>query len=332
MNVNSSNITINRWSNTAKKCRFGNLFFGYMGNTPVVCRIVAGSSAYNAMLEKASLPSSRRLPLRDIRDLEAIADFEKEKYIVRRVYGRSATRNNIVPFMGFISGDALGFIFPLVMSCLHTILAFVKKRRLWNIPVQIQRHLVEYTISDRSSRSFMGLSENFRLEIAHDIAVAVRYIHSRDITHGDIKSPAVFIDEDCRAKLHFFALSKDGKISYKKNGKQMATRWAAPEALVKSSFDGKKADIYAMGVVFWQLETLLLPYGSNRSNRVRRWVPKLKQQVKKGIIEYNAHRRIIYSKSCLSKIISYCCKRNPERRRDASRICELIEECICFGR
>ena len=102
-----------------------------------------------------------------------------------------------------------------------------------------------------------------RLRNAREIASAVDYLHSRFITHGDLKSLNVMLTSDLIAKICDFGAAiqrLNSVISVKSSAAAQGTiQWSAPEL-----FHGVTAnyctDVYAIGVIFWELAFCEVPF------------------------------------------------------------------------
>jgi serine/threonine protein kinase len=104
-----------------------------------------------------------------------------------------------------------------------------------------------------------------RLRIAREIASAVEYLHQRYITHGDLKSLNVMLTSDLIAKLCDFGAAIQrlhSAMSIKSSHRVQSTvQWCAPE-LFKGAPPNPSTDVYALGVIFWELAFCDVPFQS----------------------------------------------------------------------
>ena len=110
-----------------------------------------------------------------------------------------------------------------------------------------------------------------RLSSAHALAVtahvcdALQYAHELGIVHRDIKPANIMVGIDGQVKVADFGLAKSfqsGHTSLTVTGHVMGTvHFVAPEALTLGSSVDHLADIYAMGVMLYQMLTGRLPQG-----------------------------------------------------------------------
>ena len=101
-----------------------------------------------------------------------------------------------------------------------------------------------------------------RIRWARDIAKAMNYLHSRVplIVHRDLKSLNILLDQSGSVKLCDFGMARTKEHTY------IATKhisgspsWMAPEVLRGDDFN-ELSDIYAFGVVMWELLTRKVPW------------------------------------------------------------------------
>lgn len=105
------------------------------------------------------------------------------------------------------------------------------------------------------------------LEIIPHICDALQFAHDEGIVHRDIKPENILIDKKGRVKIADFGLAKlmgRGPDDSTLTGNQqvMGTpRYMAPEQIEGSHEVDHRADIYSMGVVFYEMLTGELPVG-----------------------------------------------------------------------
>ena len=95
-----------------------------------------------------------------------------------------------------------------------------------------------------------GVSEHLAKFFFRRLIKGLDYMHSRDFVHLDIKHDNILLDAFNEPKLADFGFAQKvtGPITFNKYTKE----YAAPEVLRPTGpYDGKKADIYSMGVVFY---------------------------------------------------------------------------------
>lgn len=95
---------------------------------------------------------------------------------------------------------------------------------------------------------------------AIDIARSLKFMASKNLIHRDVKSLNVLLSSDGRAKLCDFGVSRTkGKEGMMTHGIGTA-HWMAPELLLGNAMYDGKVDVYAFGIVLWEMETMSIPY------------------------------------------------------------------------
>jgi len=93
-----------------------------------------------------------------------------------------------------------------------------------------------------------------KMSFARDIVAAVDYLHTLDppVVHRDLKAANVLVSASLQLKLSDFGLaSLLNPIAH--NSKKGTVAWTAPEVLLADLPFTKKADVYSLGVVLWEL-------------------------------------------------------------------------------
>jgi tRNA A-37 threonylcarbamoyl transferase component Bud32 len=103
------------------------------------------------------------------------------------------------------------------------------------------------------------------LEFIPQICDALQYAHAHGVVHRDIKPENILIDRQGRVKIADFGLAKLSKVEETRitqSGYVMGTpRYMAPEQFQASGKVDHRADIYSLGVVFYEMLTGEVPMG-----------------------------------------------------------------------
>jgi serine/threonine protein kinase len=91
------------------------------------------------------------------------------------------------------------------------------------------------------------------------IAVAVQFLHSNGIAHNDIKPENIFLDAFGRVKLADFGCAKD-RLFVDNAKAQRTLLYAAPETFRSGTYHTQKADIWALGILLYEMATGELPF------------------------------------------------------------------------
>jgi serine/threonine protein kinase len=100
------------------------------------------------------------------------------------------------------------------------------------------------------------------LAMCEQLTNALRACHSANMAHGDIKPHNVLIDKHGRVKLADFGLAQvhENCASTQFKG---SLAYIAPEVLLGEVFDPFRADIWSLGVTFYEMATGKLPWAEN---------------------------------------------------------------------
>jgi serine/threonine protein kinase len=111
-----------------------------------------------------------------------------------------------------------------------------------------------------------GMTQEMAILLLPQICDALQFAHDHGIIHRDIKPGNIMLTRDGRVKIADFGLAKrhDVESSFlTKSGAGMGTpAYAAPEQLVAEEAIDHRADIYALGVMIYQMITGQLPRGA----------------------------------------------------------------------
>ncbi len=104
------------------------------------------------------------------------------------------------------------------------------------------------------------------LAVVGEICAGLAYAHAQGVVHRDIKPENILIDRDGAAKIADFGLAKlagsAGAGALTRTSQVMGTpQYMAPEQIVRPLEVDHRADIYSLGVVFYEMLTGELPQG-----------------------------------------------------------------------
>jgi serine/threonine protein kinase len=112
-----------------------------------------------------------------------------------------------------------------------------------------------------------GLEPNEALAIIPQICDALQYAHEEGVVHRDIKPENILLDSKGRVKIADFGLAKlidKPRANFTLTGSQMVMGtldYMAPEQRLTPQQVDHRADIYSLGVVFYEMLTGELPLG-----------------------------------------------------------------------
>ena len=113
---------------------------------------------------------------------------------------------------------------------------------------------------------FTMLADNGRLDeptarrMFSQIVDGLKYIHSRNVAHRDVKPENILLDEDLNVKITDFGLCQQVGPNALLSTPCGSPCYAPPEVLSEKRYDGKKADVWSLGVVLYAMMTGALPW------------------------------------------------------------------------
>ncbi|XP_072286460.1 serine/threonine-protein kinase A-Raf isoform X3 [Pyxicephalus adspersus] len=223
---------------------------------------------------------------------EQIQAFKNEMQVLRK------TRHvNILLFMGFMTKPNFAIITQ------------------WCEGSSLYRHL--HVIETRF--------DIFQLiDIARQTAQGMDYLHAKNIIHRDLKSNNIFLHEGLTVKIGDFGLAT---VKTRWSGSQQVEQpsgsilWMAPEVIrmQESSPYSFQSDVYAYGVVLYELMTGLLPY-ANVNNR-----DQIIFMVGRGYLSPDLSKISNNCPKAMKRLLSDCLKFKREERPLFPQILSSIE-------
>ncbi|KAI9238944.1 MAG: kinase-like domain-containing protein [Podila humilis] len=149
--------------------------------------------------------------------------------------------------------------------------------------------------------------------IAHEIARGLEYIHHEGVLHRDLKSANVLLSQHMEVKLADFGLAKVKSMSSSKSGGSFkgTMRWAAPELFFSTPMYSAKSDVYALGMVMWEMAAgCTQPFQDHYNNAL------LAFHVKNGLREELPKD----TPSDYCRWVEQCWEKEPDKRPKASEV------------
>ncbi len=211
------------------------------------------------------------------------------------------------------------------------VIAFYKLIPVESQPVMI---MMEYAnngaLSDLLYTPSIPISWQLRLKIALGLAEGLSYIHSRNVIHGDIKSFNVLLDQEYRPKWCDFGFSALRKHSINTSQilfEQATTasqapgtlRWMAPELFQRrGDLRGRKADVYAIGMVFFEIASRTLPFAdASDEDLIKDWI----QRYEGESVPDQCQRLFPF----FAETMKACWHKDPSQRPTAGNIVEQLQ-------
>lgn len=164
------------------------------------------------------------------------------------------------------------------------------------------------------------ISLSQKIAMAKDAALGIMWLHASNpqILHRDIKPSNFLLDENLRVKVCDFGLS-----SVKKRGESLVDidsipgtpLWMAPEVMNGGEVTDK-ADVYAFGLLLWEILTRIEPFGSYRSYK----------ELKKAICQDHVRPEIPEdTPHTLANVMTACWHRKAGSRPSFEKICQKLD-------
>jgi len=124
------------------------------------------------------------------------------------------------------------------------------------------------------------------LRLFKHVALAVRYLHRRGISHGDIKAENVMLDQNQNIRLIDFGMSKaftvDNPLLRTVSGTPV---YAAPEVIKKEPYT-MAADVWSAGVLLYAMVACHFPWATDDNLAAEEVVQETAKQIVEGTINF----------------------------------------------
>jgi serine/threonine-protein kinase len=161
---------------------------------------------------------------------------------------------------------------------------------------------------------------NTILPIIKDVAAALEYAHHNGVVHRDIKPANIMLLKDGRVKVTDFGIARVIDATQTRTGIILGTpSYMSPEQVSGKKVDGR-SDLFALGVVFYQLLTGMKPFKGDNLTAIM------------YAITHAAHTPLSEAvpgiPSCVEVIVDKLLAKGVTKRfRNATQVSEAIAKC-----
>lgn len=191
--------------------------------------------------------------------------------------------------------------------------------------------LLDESLTTMLEESDTPLPFNVQVDISHDIALAVAYLHSIRLVHRDLSSNNVLILARQRAKVTDFGMSIVTDFAQQMTPLTMCPGTLAympPEALREPPIYTEKIDCFSQGVLMLQIctrkwpdpgpRTTMVPFPNSPTGTVEIPVPETERR--------KSHIDLLHPDHSLLILVKACLQYTPTDRPTACELCEAIED------
>jgi len=171
-----------------------------------------------------------------------------------------------------------------------------------------------------NSRANAGHTERQRIHIMRDVVTALLYMHTKELVHLDVKLSNVLLDEQRNAKLCDFGTSMHVTDC------EFVTRGSVkniPPEMFHCQGVGPPADIYAFGVLSWELLTNRMAYYSPDAVCLNQFA-RLRQIHEEG----NYLDPVHINHENLQELVTTCLARDPGERPNAAEVISTLNQIL----
>jgi len=122
-----------------------------------------------------------------------------------------------------------------------------------------------------------------KLRLVQEVATGLEYLHSLDVIHGDLQCHNILVDEQGHAVLADFGRAKViGEVGYSTRLLAGSAPYMAPELFPPSDVNvddlfSKKSDVYAFGMLCYEIFTNAAPFTCYNAHMDWQIVPLIQQ-------------------------------------------------------
>lgn len=177
------------------------------------------------------------------------------------------------------------------------------------------------------------------LGIVPQICEALQFAHNQGIVHRDIKPENILLDSKGRVKITDFGIAKimgvdAGQATLTGKKDVIGTpHYMAPEQVEKPNSVDHRADIYSLGVVFYELLTGELPLGKFQPPSTKATMDKRLDEVVLRTLEKEPERRYQHVHEVKTQVEAIATSTNPslQSRQNKSKCIRRVQDPLAYG-
>ena len=184
------------------------------------------------------------------------------------------------------------------------------------LPVLLME-LCDQSLTTFLERSPGQLSYHIQINICHDIALALVYLHSNGLIHRDLTGNNVLMIAGTRAKITDFGMSKLATVNPRMTALTLCPGnllYMSPEALDEAKSYTAKLDIFSFGVIVIQILTREFPNPTDRFRSVK--VAEFEEPLRQVVPETERRQsqlKLIPDTHSLKPVVLQCLKKEGQR-------------------
>ena len=197
------------------------------------------------------------------------------------------------------------------------------------LPVLLME-LCDESLTSFLERSPGPLSYHVQVNICHDIALALVYLHSNGLIHRDLTGNNILLIPGPRAKITDFGMSKLASVNLRMTAMTLCPGnllYMSPEALDEAKSYTSKLDIFSFGVIAIQILTRQFPNPTDRFQLVS--FPQFEEPLRQVVPETErrqAHLHLIPDIYPLKQLAIQCLNTKANGRPSALKLNDVLSE------
>lgn len=149
-----------------------------------------------------------------------------------------------------------------------------------------------------------SLSEEVLRPLFQNILLGVKQVHALGVVHRDLKPENILIDKHERAKIADFGLAQHTGLNRRLSDLCGSPAYQAPETFAHQEYDGFEADVWSLGVVFYQTVYGEVPFVADK-------VEDMPEKLRKKKLAFPANPE---ASNKLKDLLNRMLQKEPERR------------------